>query len=355
MTPSYRLFRLVCVISEHNLGAGGTVFVTMTSQGILPNESSTNTSLGFDSELARELGLVLRRVLHEEFASTLQTILSEIHELKASLHKAEPNLVLTANYKLQDHSAAKSVFASGQIVRNDSDSVPEFLCKEEILQKLQNPSPIGSDLMPNPPQEPVLIKKLSPSKASTPSTPNQDILNVRDHNDGIVVHRENRSVSLRKSSSFGLSHKGSLKSQGSRNRSRLNSSSFVATNDLLAIPPPAQEGSTMYGRHDVARKVPACGCGVGDGMTGKAVRTALEHVLGISDPNIWVGHPGSSLIHPSSPFSTGPHTPLAMRVSRAYLAGGASRSALLRTAPYIRRSPSSVGRARSPSPRPTVR
>jgi hypothetical protein len=63
----------------------------------------------------------------------------------------------------------------------------------------------------------------------------------------------------------------------------------------------------IYDRRDVARKVPACFGGVCriHPCIDKSFRRILQSVFGISDPNIWVGHPGSSVIHPNSPFSTG--------------------------------------------------
>jgi hypothetical protein len=75
----------------------------------------------------------------------------------------------------------------------------------------------------------------------------------------------------------------------------------------------SSEGSAIYQPHELTRKVPACFCGGAadaprrcmPACLDKALRTTLEAVFGISDPNIWVGNPGSSLIHPNSPFSTG--------------------------------------------------
>ena len=69
-----------------------------------------------------------------------------------------------------------------------------------------------------------------------------------------------------------------------------------------------REGSAIYQPHELTRKVPTLRlCGA-----DRALRAALEAVFGISDPNIWVGHPGSSLIHPSSGFSAGSSPPLPM-------------------------------------------
>jgi hypothetical protein len=63
----------------------------------------------------------------------------------------------------------------------------------------------------------------------------------------------------------------------------------------------------IYDKRDVARKVPNCVTGVCKSIPciDKTIQSVLRSVFGISDPNIWVGHPGSSLIHPNSPFSTG--------------------------------------------------
>ena len=74
-----------------------------------------------------------------------------------------------------------------------------------------------------------------------------------------------------------------------------------------------REDSAIYQPDELKRKVPACiCCGGADAprrcvpsCVDKALRAMLEAVFGISDPNIWVGSPGSSLIHPNSPFSTG--------------------------------------------------
>jgi hypothetical protein len=78
-----------------------------------------------------------------------------------------------------------------------------------------------------------------------------------------------------------------------------------------------REGDSLviYDKRDVARKVPNCFTGVCKSIPciDKTIQSVLRSVFGISDPNIWVGHPGSSLIHPNSPFSTGAfprHVPL---------------------------------------------
>ena len=66
--------------------------------------------------------------------------------------------------------------------------------------------------------------------------------------------------------------------------------------------------AAIYRRRDVARKVPACFDSLPP-CVNRALRTGLRAAFGISDPNIWVGHPGSSVIHPASPFSKGPPAP----------------------------------------------
>jgi hypothetical protein len=65
--------------------------------------------------------------------------------------------------------------------------------------------------------------------------------------------------------------------------------------------------TTMYRRRDMARKVPACVDSLPPCLND-ALRSTLDHVFGISDPNIWVGHPGSSVVHPNSLFNKGPPT-----------------------------------------------
>jgi hypothetical protein len=65
--------------------------------------------------------------------------------------------------------------------------------------------------------------------------------------------------------------------------------------------------TTMYRRRDMARKVPACFDSLPPCLND-ALRSTLDNVFGISDPNIWVGHPGSSVVHPNSLFNKGPPT-----------------------------------------------
>jgi hypothetical protein len=68
-----------------------------------------------------------------------------------------------------------------------------------------------------------------------------------------------------------------------------------------------EDQRVIYGLQDVARKVPACCCGLW-GLSpclDEAIKAVLKALFGISDPNIWSGHPGSSVIHPSSPFCVG--------------------------------------------------
>ena len=88
-------------------------------------------------------------------------------------------------------------------------------------------------------------------------------------------------------------------------------SATSSSKDIL----PANGSMAIYHRREMARKAPACrccaallarcGCGGAAPRAERLLRAGLEGVFGISDPNVWVGHPGSRIIHPSSAFSIG--------------------------------------------------
>jgi hypothetical protein len=94
--------------------------------------------------------------------------------------------------------------------------------------------------------------------------------------------------------------------------------SLVRVKTIVAGALQDNDSTVIYDRHDVARKVPTCFRGCKSILwVDTAIQAALKSVFGISDPNIWVGHPGSSVIHPGSPFSTGVLRPSARSPARS--------------------------------------
>ena len=299
------------------------------------SERISDSSIVCAPDLARELGLVLKRIMQEEFSSSLQTILLEIQELKNSISKIDTYFL---NFEQKSNSRDEpelqpATTSRGRSARNitinhidtnkndNAQNIQESVQSPVIISDFAfktnsqhrdffPPTKNSSDLLP-------LSLNRNASAATEYTLSSTEFGENRNHSP-LLAESQCGSRRNSKSSSL-LRRNGSLKSQSSHSPRPKNSGYLGSSSFTIASPPPAQEGATMYGRMDVARKVPACGCGRGNGMAGRALRMLLEKGFGVSDPNIWVGHPGSSLIHPSSPFSTGelpPHLALRGRPAR---------------------------------------